>query len=79
MRILAWIKKQLVKIVLLTEFCHDCGVEQPLVWWCSSDDLWREVTGYTKGNGILCPKCFDKRAEKKKISIRWLAVEDGRW
>ena len=47
------------------EYCHDCGVRQPLVWW-AADELWDAVMGDDgrNGGGVVCPRCFNKRAER---------------
>jgi hypothetical protein len=69
----AWIKTWIAKWMTVIEFCHDCGVEQPLVWW-ADDQAWSEVTGEKLDNdmaGILCPECFDRRAKTKGIAFRW--------
>lgn len=50
----------------LIEFCHTCGVRQPLVWH-AADNLWVEVSD----KGVLCPKCFDKRADRLGILLMW--------
>jgi len=60
---------------MLIEYCEDCGVRQPHVWW-SPNDLWAELTGYgtpTGDNaaGILCPRCFDLRASRRGIILQW--------
>ena len=73
---LAQIKTWLCKITTLIEFCHRCGVRQPVVWWCESDDVWREVTG-CDGNGIFCPTCFDKMAAAKGLFIRFIARNES--
>ena len=73
----ARIKSLLCKAFLLIEFCHRCGIRQPLIWWCEDNKLWEEVTG--SKNGIYCPKCFDCLATKKGIAIRWIAKEDYRF
>ena len=77
-----WLKSKLARYLTVIEFCHDCGREQPVIWWCESNELWAEVAGqdyvekpYYAG-GILCPKCFERRARKKGILIRWIAAED---
>ena len=76
MCILARIKTLLAQRFLIIECCYRCGIRQPLVWWCSNDELWREVTNFKEGNGIYCPNCFDRMAKEKGIAIRWLAVEE---
>lgn len=78
MSLLARIKTLVCRFTCLIEFCHRCGVRQPLVWWCESDPLWREVTGCDVG-GIYCPRCFDALARRKGIAVRWLATEDYRF
>lgn len=78
MGFLAKLKSLLCRYMVMIEFCRRCGARQPLVWWCQSDALWREVTGQ-RSNGIYCPKCFDRLALRKGITLRWLAVEEGRF
>ena len=70
MCLLAWLKTLLAKVVLVDEFCHRCGVEQPLVWWCEDQRLWTEITGCHE-NGILCPDCFNKLAKNRGLLIKW--------
>jgi hypothetical protein len=60
---------------LLIEYCDDCGIRQPLVWWCNDKQLWSEITG---GVGTHCPKCFDARAAKLGIHLRWYPLEEIR-
>lgn len=40
--------------------CMDCGGEN--VVWFAPNDLWNRVMG--SPNGIVCPNCFIKRAER---------------
>lgn len=68
--LLAWIKTLVCKFFVLCEFCHRCGVRQPLVWWCDNHHLWSEVTGCHE-NGIVCPKCFDELAKKRGLMLKW--------
>jgi len=65
-----WIicKLHLAGVVKLIEYCDDCGVRQPLVWY-SPDEVWREVTGAV--GGVLCPKCFDIRGKRKGLLLYW--------
>lgn len=51
------------------ELCYDCGRPYEL-WWCTSSELWSRVTGYAT-NGLCCPRCFDRRAERHGIVIEW--------
>ena len=71
---LARLKTFLARRMLLTEFCHRCGREQPLIWWCESDQLWTEITGW-HGNGILCPECFDHLARQQRRLLRFTVTE----
>lgn len=71
MKLMLWAKSLLQRLHLaswLVEFCHDCGVRQPLVWW-ADDALYREICG---GKGVLCPECFNKRAHRLGILLRWM-------
>jgi hypothetical protein len=54
--------------MLIIEFCKRCGVRQPLVWH-ADDALWLRVTGSV--GGVLCPKCFSRRAHEQGILIEW--------
>jgi hypothetical protein len=54
-----------------TERCNFCGWKVDLVWWCDNAIMWVLVTGYSKGEGICCVKCFDKRAQKQRIFLQW--------
>ena len=53
----------------LIEFCYDCGRKQPVCWW-SSNELWLQLNDGKHG-GAFCPECFDKRAEKSGLLLRW--------
>lgn len=77
MCLLAWLKTLLAKVMLVDEFCHRCGVTQPLVWWCESPQMWTEITGCHE-NGILCPKCFDDMAKDRKLLLKWYPRVDWR-
>ena len=61
------VKTWLIKHIVLTEFCRDCGIRQPLVWY-ADNDLWEEVS-FSKA--ILCPKCFTYRAKQLDIMLVW--------
>lgn len=59
----------------LIEYCLDCGMRQPVYWW-ADNSLWSEVMDETPVDGdnmpgVVCPKCFDRRAAAKGICIRW--------
>lgn len=51
----------------VNEFCHDCGVEQALVW-TAEDSVWWECA---EDHHPLCPECFDRRARKLGRLLRW--------
>lgn len=72
---LSWFKSHWCRWTTITEYCHDCGVEQPLVWW-APNELWAEVMDETQVGienmpGVVCPKCFDRRADAKGLMLRW--------
>ena len=75
-----WLVKvlHLAGLVSLVEYCDDCGVKQPLVWY-AADDLWFAVTGDV--GGVLCPRCFSRRARREGVGlIVWtptLDLEEG--
>lgn len=62
-------KRWLARHRTIVEFCKDCGVEQPVVW-TAPDGLWVEIWG--NAGGILCPTCFDRRAERLGYFLRWV-------
>lgn len=47
------------------DYCQQCGGKN--VTWNAPNDLWNTIMG--KPDGIICPSCFEKRAEEKGISI----------
>lgn len=55
------------------ESCQECGREYVL-WW-ADNDLYDAVTGLgNRGGcspGLFCPDCFDRKAEKNGICLRW--------
>lgn len=65
---LARAKRFLARHTALIEFCHDCGVEQPVVW-TAPDRLWKLVMGGP--SGVVCPACFDSRCRALGVSLRW--------
>ena len=67
MVIKVWIKTLLARITTVIEFCKDCGARQPIVWH-ATDDLWDRISG---DKNVLCPNCFDKRADQKGILLMW--------
>lgn len=77
-----WSKELLCRWMCIIEYCHDCGVRQPLYWW-ADNALWSEITGEqpVEGDnmpGILCPTCFGKRAMSMGILLKWTPTIDLR-
>ncbi|HXI19139.1 MAG TPA: hypothetical protein VNM48_22465 [Chloroflexota bacterium] len=66
---LARIKSALAHVTVVIEFCDDCGRRQPLVW-TADDAVWAEFA--PPDGGVLCPECFDKRADRKGVMLRWV-------
>ncbi len=52
----------------LTEYCKVCGRRQQLLWH-APDDLWFELNGGE--GGVLCPRCFDQRAQEAGHWLLW--------
>jgi len=52
------------------EVCEDCGRGYPL--WRALDDLWWSVMDGP--GGLLCPGCFDRRADECGIQVHLWAV-----
>lgn len=57
-----------------SERCQDCGLMVG-VWWSAADTLWAAVAGRSDGSGVMCVGCFDVRASKRGLSIRWEATD----
>lgn len=58
------------------ESCYDCGDRYGrfgMLWWAGGSDstLWNTVTGFEDGDGLLCPSCFQKRADQKGVLLDW--------
>jgi hypothetical protein len=66
-----FVKGKLCRLILINEYCHDCGVRQPLVW-TAPNKLWNEVANQPEGGGCLCPVCFDRRATRMGKFLRWV-------
>lgn len=59
------------------EICFTCGRRVgPATgsWWRAPDALWREVMG--EPEGIACPRCFTRAADRKGITIYWMPQEE---
>ena len=77
-RIMSWplrtMKHYLAKVMCIIEYCDDCGIHMDLVWW-ADDSIWNELA---PEGGCLCTRCFDRRASKKGILLRWMPTVDCR-
>jgi hypothetical protein len=60
---------------IITEVCRDCGAQVGL-YWHATDELWTSVTG--SEGGILCVRCFDRRAWAQNRLLRWEPAEESR-
>lgn len=45
--------------------CHTCGVENPA--WYADNELFNKING--SPNGVYCPLCFQKMADKAGLNI----------
>ncbi len=78
MKMRLWIKHLICLLGFgstLIEYCHDCGIRQPVYWWCDNS-LWSQITGEQpvvgdNMSGILCPACFDQRANVLGLLLKW--------
>ena len=59
------LKQVLAHMMLIVEFCHRCGLLQPVIWH-APDALWEQVS---EDWGVLCPKCFDELARRKGVPL----------
>lgn len=57
----------------LIEYCGFCGIRQPLVWW-TDDATYKKVD---PGNHTPCPDCFNRRALKEGMFLRWYAKDES--
>jgi hypothetical protein len=62
-------------LTIITEVCWDCGAQVGL-YWHASDELWALVMG--EPGGLLCVRCFDRRAWDQGRLLRWEPILDGR-
>ena len=59
-----------------TEKCMNCEsmVEQV---WHTEDDAWNKLSGYPDGNGLLCIRCFDRKAQEQGVYLYWACQPDS--
>jgi hypothetical protein len=66
------------------ESCEDCDRPYADTIWHASDALWYGLVS-PEGRGLLCPRCFGKRAKQAGVRVIFCAVPeaeaviDGRW
>lgn len=65
-----WLALYLALMGYEYERCCFCGWKVSVVWWCDDQVLWETVTGYTT-NGVSCIQCFDERAERMGLTVKW--------
>jgi len=58
----------------ISETCQECG--KPYLLWWAPDDLYATVTGLEKRGGsyspgLFCLDCFDRKAVRKGMLLRW--------
>ena len=53
-----------------TEKCMTCDSMVEQVWHVS-DELWNRLSGYPEGNGLLCTRCFDRKAQEQGVHLYW--------
>lgn len=51
-------------------FCHQCGSKNP--HWYAENQLWNLLC---LPHEIICPSCFQERAENKGINMTFVATE----
>lgn len=58
------------------EFCCDCGWKYELLWW-SPKPLWGELMN-AGGGGMICPRCYNRRADRAEIRLIWTPMVASR-
>ena len=48
----------------IESICQECGKDN--VVWSAPHDIWNELY---PNEGIVCPSCFDKKAQEKGYKI----------
>jgi hypothetical protein len=55
------------------EACQECG--RPYLLWWAENEVYDDVTGLVAkagySPGLFCLNCFDRKAERKGICLRW--------
>lgn len=69
MNFFARVKSLAAKVMLVIEFCHDCGRRVDQVW-TADDALWARLLG--DDPGPRCIGCFNKRAFAAGLFVRWV-------
>lgn len=75
-RVLGFLRTLWYTIVLghIGEACQECG--RPYLLWWADNDLYYTVTGIAQHRGcvapgLFCLECFDRKASRKGIVLRW--------
>jgi hypothetical protein len=56
----------------VSEHCLDCSEEYfDLGIYRVSDELWAQLAPEWSPHGLLCPKCLEKRAEARGVTLYW--------
>lgn len=58
--------------------CMDCGTEDNTIW-TTENVVWNAVMEGVIGSGILCMKCFARRAEAKFNVRGWKLLIEFPW
>jgi hypothetical protein len=56
------------------ELCQECGAYY--FSWHAPEPLWAELIGH--GSGLLCPRCFDRKADRSGIWLMWTPMVHAR-
>jgi len=65
-----WILTDAEKRTMMAEKCMNCESMVEQVWHVD-DGLWNKLSGYPDGNGLLCIRCFDRKAQEQGIYLYW--------
>ena len=76
MSLLARLKAVVAQFRIVFEFCHECGRKVEVVW-TADDLLWEQLCGQSQVP--LCVRCFDRRAERAELFLRWRPVVEIDW
>ncbi len=52
------------------ETCEDCDRRYDQFLWFAPKELWEALVDGS-GAGLLCPRCFDARAQRLDLMLQW--------